>query len=593
MFTIDYETEAIAHRPVYPPKPVSVAIKHDGLPATFYAWGHPEGNNCTEAEAVKALQDVWASGEPLLFQNGKFDLDVAEVHHGLPIPHWSRIHDTQFLLYLHNPHARSLALKPSAERILDWPPEEQDLVKLWVMSNVAGAKLSDWGAYICRVPADIVEPYCIGDVDRTYALYCHLFPYIVEHGMEGAYDRERELMPILLGAERHGIRVDIYTMQQDLLMYENAFDRVSNMLVDMLGDINYNSGAQLANALLSNGYAASLPLTPTGKFQTNQEALMSSVSNTELLKLLGYRGALKTCLGTFMRPWEAMACQTGRVHSTWHQTRGEQDKGGTRTGRLSSANPNLTNVPNDLAKRPPPKGCPPLPLMRSYLLPEPGHVWLKRDYSSQEIRVLGHFEDGALMNQYIANPYLDPHQFAADLIIHLTGHTLTRNDVKRIAFSILYGSGAAALAKDLGVEPWQAQQFKNLYMAAFPDVEALSRDIKKRGRLGLPVRTVGGRLIFAEAHGGRDFSYKLLNHLIQGSAADITKEGVINYHNAGGCQMLALVHDENNVSCPEDEIMKQSTLMEECMADIKGFDVPLTSDLYVGSNWETAKKVAA
>lgn len=598
MYTLDYETVGIDSRPHYPPKPVGVGIKHDDEAGYYLGWGHPEDNNCTEQEAVTALQQIWASGEPLLFQNGKFDLDVAEVHHDLPFPSWERIHDTQFLLYLENPHARQLGLKPSAERILDWPPEEQDRLKQWILGHVPEARPSTWGAYICRSPGTLCGEYCIGDVDRTRALYNHLYPHIVEGGMEGAYDRERRLMPILLGAERFGMRVDIGKLEQDALVFESAFVKANEAIYTACGSdsINLDSPAQVGPALIKQGHIVEsrLLLTPTGKLSLAKDSLAGAVDNIDLLHMLRYRGALKTCLSTFIRPWAVMGNEAGgRLHTTWHQTRGAQEKGGTRTGRLSSSHPNLTNVPNDLARNTtPPTGFPSLPLMRSYLLPEEGHVWLKRDYSSQEIRVLAHFEDGALMRQYIDNPNLDPHQFAADLIEQLTGHGLDRADTKRIAFSILYGSGIKALAADLMVEFYLAKQFKELYNAAFPDVAELNADIKKRGDQGLPVRTVGGRLIFAESgKNGRSFSYKLLNHLIQGSASDITKQGVINYAEAGGCQMLALVHDENNVSCPADQVDAQAKLMGECMADVPGFDVPLTSDLYLGTNWETAQKI--
>jgi DNA polymerase-1 len=457
------------------------------------------------------------------------------------------------------------------------------------MANVPEARASNWGAYISRAPGGLVGEYCIGDVDRTFALYEYLYPYIADNFMMQAYNRERELMPILLQAERFGIKVDIGPMQRDLAMYEQAYETVSTELMGLLGDINYNSGAQLRDALLSKGLAdeSKFLRTEKGNISVSADSLAGAVEHPQLLALLGYRGALKTCLTTFLRPWEAMASGTGRIHTTWHQTRGETEKGGTRTGRLSSSHPNFTNVPNPF-NRELPMGLPDLPMMRQYLLPEDGHVWLKRDYSSQEVRALAHFEDGALMEQYRKNPNLDPHQFAAELITDLTGNSLSRSDTKRIAFSILYGSGIAALAADLGVSNYEAKQFKELYLAAFPGVRDLSSDIKLRGRQNLPVRTIGGRLIYAErGANGRDFSYKLLNHLIQGSAADITKQGLINHYNAGGAQLLALVHDEINVTCPIGRWGVESEKLRMAMADIN-IDVPLTSDMYVGRNWEDA-----
>jgi DNA polymerase-1 len=596
MYTLDYETEAIGLRPHQnPPRPVSVAIKHDDKPAEFYAWGHPEGNNRTEQEAVDALREVWASGEPLLMQNAKFDLDVAEVHHGLPLPAWERVHDTQFLLYLQNPHARQLGLKPSAERLLDWPPEEQDELTQWILHNVPEAKKSTAGAYISRAPADLVGRYCIGDVDRTYALFRFLHPLIEREGMLAAYDRERQLMPTLLEMERTGIRVDLPRLEQDLQHVEASFELVSNRLVDVLGDINFNSGVQLAQALIDSGMAQDLPRTPTGRYSTATDALEAAVSNKNLLAMLAYRGALKTCLTTFMRPWTAMATESGgRIHTTWHQTRGEQEKGGTRTGRMSSSHPNFTNVPNPF-DRDIPEGLAQIPMMREYLLPEVGHVWVKRDYSSQEIRTLAHFEDGALLNRYVDDPQLDPHQFAADLITQLTGNSLTRSDTKRIAFSILYGSGITSLAEDLGVEYHEGARFKELYLAAFPGVRALTTEVKKSGRRGEPVVTLGGRLIYAERTAdGRDFSYKLLNHLIQGSAADMTKQGLIEYNAVKSpfVNITAAVHDEVNLSVPADMVEAESALLDVAMCfltkEALNFDCPIITELYIGNNWEHA-----
>jgi DNA polymerase I len=591
--TVDFETEAIGDRPSrYPPRPVGVAIKVNDSPGAYLSFAHGSENNCTEEYARSALAHHFERGVPIVCQNGKFDLEVAEAHWGFKIPDWRLCHDTQFLLYLYDPHARQLGLKPSAERILNWPPDEQDAVRDWVLSNVHKVKKSEFGAHIHKAPGGLVGSYAIGDVDRTYALFRHLLPYTIKHDMAEAYDLERELMPILLRAEQHGIRVDVELLATDLEVYEAAMERVSNELLKLLGtdSINLDSGAELATGLASAGLAKDFMLTPTGKRSTSQESLAGAVDNPHVLALLKYRGALKTCLTTFMRPWMAMAAGHGRLHTTWHQTRGEQAKGGTRTGRLSSSHPNFTNVPNDLARQPPPPGLPPLPLMRKYLLPEEGHVWLKRDYSSQEIRVLAHFEDGELMRRYQTNPNLDPHQFAADLIKQMTGNELQRSDTKRVAFSILYGSGAAALAADLGVDKATAQRFKDVYLAAFPGIRALVRGVKSMGRRGEPVVTVGGRRIFVERDGtGRDYSYKMINHLIQGSSADVTKMGTVNYARAGGAQLLALVHDEINVSCPADEVAEQAECLRVCMADVP-VDVPLTSDLYIGLNWEGVVK---
>ena len=113
---IDFETLGIEGRPHYPPVPVGVSIKWPGKKSHYYAWGHRSENNCSWGEGQRALAEAYESGLPLVFQNGKFDVDVADVHMGLSIPAWDRIHDTMFLIFLDDPHQKELGLKPSAAR---------------------------------------------------------------------------------------------------------------------------------------------------------------------------------------------------------------------------------------------------------------------------------------------------------------------------------------------------------------------------------------------------------------------------------------------------------------------------------------------
>jgi hypothetical protein len=217
---IDFETEGIKSRPKYPPKPVGVSIQFPGeKKPTYMAWGHPARNNCTENDAAKALRMAWEAKDDLLFQNAKFDVEVAEKHFTLPVPSWDRIHDTMFLIFLSDPRAPSLSLKPSAERILGMQPEEQDAVKEWILGHIFTSESggvgevrialsrpegfhaippSKAGAFICYAPGDLVGKYANGDVTRTLKLFRKLYPEIVKRGMLSAYDRERRLMPILL-----------------------------------------------------------------------------------------------------------------------------------------------------------------------------------------------------------------------------------------------------------------------------------------------------------------------------------------------------------------------------------------------------------
>ena len=121
--TIDFETAGIERRPKYPPEPVGVSIQLPGERAPkYYAWGHPFGNNCTKQEGQRALHQAWEAKDGVLFHNAKFDYDVATEHLNMPPLPWDKIHDTLYLLYLDNPHAMDLGLKPSAKRLLNMEP---------------------------------------------------------------------------------------------------------------------------------------------------------------------------------------------------------------------------------------------------------------------------------------------------------------------------------------------------------------------------------------------------------------------------------------------------------------------------------------
>ena len=166
MITLDFETEAIEGNPLFsPPKPVGLAVRWESSVCDYVT---------DPGQMELAWQELMESDKELLFHNAPFDLSVGCKHLGGEWPTWERIHDTMYLLFLADPYAWSLSLKPSAELYLNEPPEEQDLLKEWILANVPSATKKTWGAYICLAPEEIVRPYAIGDVERTYNLYTYL-----------------------------------------------------------------------------------------------------------------------------------------------------------------------------------------------------------------------------------------------------------------------------------------------------------------------------------------------------------------------------------------------------------------------------------
>jgi DNA polymerase-1 len=578
--TLDFETLPIeGYRP---PKPVgfSLWLANTERPK-YYAFGHPSGNNCTQEEARQLLADIW--DQPILCHNARFDLEVAREHLNLPYPTDPLLRDdTQYLLFLNNPHSDSLSLKPSAQSLLGIDPDEQSAIHSKLAS--LGFKSYDFA----KLPGNEVAEYANGDTLRTRALYEFLLPRINAEGMLPAYRRELRLAPILSANQRDGIRINAEQLYADLERWEGIYVDLNANLARILGDINLDSGAELASALLTKGLAteADFKRTPTGRLSTAKDSLAQAVKDPALAKLLSYRGNLKTILGTFLRGWASKVVD-GRLHPQFHQVRGTDF--GTRTGRMSSSDPNFQNVPTEFSE--PPEGWPQLPAMRSYILPDEGHVLVAADFASQEFRIAAHYAEGRAAEIYQNDPKADFHAKVAELLQHETGLVLPRKKVKIIGFSLLYGSGSRKLAESLGVDEAEARRLKMLYFQVLPGMEDLMKSVSSRGRKGEAVKTWGERKIYAEEPkrvNGRymDFSYKLVNYLIQGSAADQTKEAIIRAgYRTSAKRFLISVHDENVYSVEPDALRRGVAEIRSAMEETEGWDVPWKTSVEVGENW--------
>jgi DNA polymerase I len=593
VLTVDFETEAIQGNPIYnPPRPVGVSIKREGEESHYLAWGHPTENNCSfEDGKAKLLTALHEDKEGYLAHNAPFEASILHRHFGYVQKDPLKVHDTQYLLFLTDPYATSFSLKPSAERILGLPPDEQTEVMRWVLAHVPGSKKSDWGAHICKAPGKMVGRYAVGDTDRTRALYDVLYPRMLQAGMLEPYRREQHLMPVLTASSQRGVRLDTARLEQDITTYSAAKRTAENYIHKQLGDFNIDSDEELASALERTGQVTAWVLTATGRRSTSRKNLVGRVKDPALLAYLAYRGVLSTCLGTFALPWlEQARAEEGRLHPQWNQVRADKgtdnDMSGTRTGRMSCRNPNLQNPPNEFESLVIPEGLPPPMIMRRYLLPEEGHVWLKRDFSAQEMRIMAHFAEGRLFDAFCLDPATDPHVAVQKMIKELLGIDMPRKYVKITGFGIMYGRGVPNLSAALGVDQEEGKRVRDAYYAALPEVRQLSIETRNRGKRGQFIRTWGGRVYYREPNDERDLSYKLLNYLIQGSAADQTKQAMVDWERvrAPHDTLLAAVHDEINVSAPVEDAANAMQRLKNAM-NADRFDVPFMSEGYTGPNW--------
>ena len=609
---IDFETKGIEHRPKYPPEPVGLAVKWEGK-WQYLSWGHKAGgNNSTKTEAKKILREIFKNHTPLM-HNAGFDIEVAVKKFSLPWP--KDFHDTLFLAYLYDPRATSLSLKPLADEHLDMPPQEQDAVRDWILEHTdcKGTKKDPWGARIWEAPAGLVSKYAKGDIIRTERLYKFFLPYIKEKGMYDAYTRERQCLPIFNAMSDRGIRVAVPRLTKDLKKWnktqEAREDRIRKTL--KAPDLEIFTGKQLADALEKAGKIDDWVYTDKGNRSTSAANLNLACTDADLNLELQLRGMFETFTGTFAKPWLEQANSegsNGRVYPTFSQVRTPDEHGtmfGTRTGRPSSSKPNFLNIPRHV------KGGEvwvlgtkryltnvEIPFMREYIIPDEKYLFLLRDYSQQEMRILAHFEEGALYQAYLENPREDAHIMVTKIMNDLTGQTYGRTVAKAMNFGKIYGMGLKATAHTMRSELEEAKELDKVYRAALPDITNVIKDIQNWSKKGNPIYTWGGREYFTEPPAivkgrRRDFHYKLVNYLIQGSGADCTKEAMIRSTEAlkdvDGFLVLQ-VYDEVMATVPVEHEKKGMILLRDAMESIE-FDIPMLTDGKVARrSWGQARK---
>lgn len=592
ILTLDFESFGIEARPAYPPTPVGIAVHTPEAGAQYFAWGHPQGNNAIEEEVISLVQHLMTKADYILFHNAPFDGSILEEKWNLEVP-WHKVQDTMVMAFLDNPHGE-LSLKPLAEQHLGLPPEERDAVKDWLVNHGVCRDVKGWGKWIAYAPGDLVGEYAMGDVQRTYELWqFYNTKWTDKPGLQAAYRREMDLMPHILRMDQHGVRIDQETLRVDLNTAYQEMDYLDNEISRILGqEVDVDSNDELADAIEAAGLSTGFATTATGKRSVAKDSLLEAVADPLLLGHLLVRNSLATCIRTFMQPWLEQAKLTGgRLFIKWNQVRNYSDTG-ARTGRLSSS-PNQQNVPTEWEKL---KSQlerigytlhAPMPQVRKYLLPDEGNVFIGADYAAQEMRLLAHFAGGSLLDKLIESPREDVHMIAASIA------NITRKVAKTLGFAVLYGAGVGKIAESLYISVSDAEAVKKQYLAAMPEIKSLSSDVQHAGRMNQPINTLGGRQYYVEKpkvmEGRfRSFEYKLVNYLIQGSAADETKQAMLDYCQKTKHGMLTFsVHDELVIQCAPEHVEEERALLVSCMvgafSDI--LECPMVVDTTVGANF--------
>jgi DNA polymerase I-like protein with 3'-5' exonuclease and polymerase domains len=608
MLVLDFETHPITDREPHP-IPVGLAIKD--RKGSRYVRGNL-------GKLKQALLDALDGRTgPIVMHNGVgFDIQIAYKHLGVDLHRWQRhLVDTLVLAFLDDPYRR-LALKTLANALLGIPPDEQTALRAWIIANVAEAKRApkQWGAWIYRAPSELVEPYAIGDVERTARLYALLAKRVRLDGMMPAHDRIIRASRVLHENERMGIRVDAAGLVSDAETYSTVLDRTDAAIRRYLRapNLDVDQDQPLGHAI-EKATGTRLPRTEkTDQFQTNKGAI-AALSDSKLSGLLLYRSALAQNLRTFLLPWRDMAGNDGRIRTHWNLVAGSGSwGGGAKTGRLSSE-PNFQNIPSTeradelIARLHALKwralsnlwgASPPLPRMRRYVLPDDDEsVIIGRDYSQQELRLLAEFEGEDLLDLYRRFPEADLHKFVGDMLREVTEVELPRKTIKVLNFCQIYGGGPPAIAAQGDMSLDEATRCRDLYFSAMPSVRETMRRHEHMARTG-GVTTIGGRIYEAErvvSDKGvmRDFAYRCFNYRIQGSAADQMTEALANIGPRIQGRFLLTVHDELVFSAKKQRAKDALRELDRVMVDTaKTFKlrVPFRTEGYIGPNWADVVK---
>lgn len=618
---VDFESEAIEAMPAYPPKPVGVAINDptrrvfkSGDTCRYLAWGHPVGNNISKRDAAVILKDVYAKTTPI-FHNSAFDMVVASEHMGIPMPNWDRYHDTLFEAFLFNPMASTLSLKPLWEAHTGKKAKARDELRDWILKNVPGApaKPKKWGAHIAKAPVALVGPYAQDDTRMPLYLHEKFNKYVIKNGMQEAYDRERKLMPIIWEMEKHGIHIDLRRLKKNAWEWEKEYAVLERKVRRMLkvGKDYTLAGEDLADAIENADLLEEWVITENGARCTGVEDLREVGCDPTFLNVWERYSKFDKIITTYSRPWIEMASANGGlIYPRFNQVRNSDEYGGkfsgTRSGRLSSEKPNFQNIPRvplsrekliKLGK----KHLLDLPNMRDFIIPDPGCVFIGRDFSQQELRILAHFVGGRLRDMYVKNPKLDLHSEAQLMIKQRTGKygdPEDRHKIKTTGFQTIYGGGGKAIAQQVGdMTEEEGRALKKAYLKSVPGIQEEMDRLKELAANNKPLRTWGGRLYFCEApkynkkyKRWMTYEYKMLNYEIQPSAADHTKEAMIRVAEACKSRLALQVHDELLMCAKKGTEKREMRKLKDAMESVK-FDVPILSDgKFSAKSWGTMTK---
>jgi len=487
--------------------------------------------------------------------------------------------DTMLESYVWNSVATNHDLDADAQRYLNLTPI--------AYSEVAGkgAKQISFD----QVPVERAAEYAAGDADLTLRLHQALWPQLLSvPPLARLYEEcEQPLVPVLTKVEHYGVLVDRELLRAQSREFARALQELLLQAHREAGhEFNIESPRQLQQILFERLQLPVKRRTPTGQPSTAEDVLEELAENFALPRIVLEFRALAKLKSTYTDKLpELVNERTGRIHTCYAQAV-------AATGRLSSVDPNLQNIP---VRRPEGRR-----IRQAFVAPA-GCVILAADYSQIELRIMAHLSGDATLQAAFAED-LDVHQATAAEVFGVALHTVNadqRRTAKVINFGLIYGMSPFGLARNLGIDRGAAQQYVERYFQRYPGVKRFMDNTRAQARERGYVETVfGRRLYLPDIRSGnaqmRQYAERsAINAPMQGTAADIIKRAMITVdawatRAHSPARLIMQVHDELVFEVPYAAVPDVTAAVRECMVDAAALSVPLRVDVGVGQNWDEA-----
>ena len=514
--------------------------------------------------------------EKAVGQNLKFDIPIL-ARHGIVITKF--LADTMLMSYVLN----STATRHGMDRLADFYLN-YTTTKYTDVTGTASKQIP-----FSEVKLDIATDYAAEDADITLRLFNVLQPMIKEKPIQEKllYDLEYPLVHVLSRVEQNGAKIDKEKLASHSKELSEKISELSSEAFKISGEeFNLDSPKQLLEILYEKLGLPVLKKTPKGQPSTNEDTLQRLAEEYQMPKIILQYRTLAKLKSTYTDSLINIENpKTQRIHTSYQQAV-------TSTGRLSSTEPNLQNIPIKTAEG---------RRIREAFVPEKGNVLISADYSQIELRIMAHLsEDNNLTHAF--NNDIDVHSSTAAEVFGVSIEDVTqdqRRSAKAINFGLMYGMSAFGLTRQLGIPRGEAQEYLDTYFARYTGVRDYMNNIKAQAKEDKFVETIMGRRLYLNeinaANGLRRQAAEraAINAPLQGSAADIIKKAMLDIdelllNEMPDVKMIMQVHDELVFECPKDNADTVMEKVKDTMEQTVKLNIPLIADAAIGSNWNEA-----